>query len=70
MEAARDDLDDVPGAGDERFRFGDGKWGGDIRDCEHLGPSVPFNGVPTTGRRRQIAKREARLLVCAPLDRD
>jgi hypothetical protein len=70
MEVTRDNFDDVTGAGDERFHFCEGKWCGGVGYCKHLDPSVSFNNVPTTGRRGQISKREAGLLVRAPFDRD
>jgi hypothetical protein len=70
MKAARDDLHYVPGFRDERFRRGEGERRGGIRNGQHLGPCVAFDGVPTGGGRGEIAQREARLLVGAPPHRD
>src|SRR5215471_10333577 len=68
MEAARDDLDGVTGAGEERLRVVKGKRRSSVRDCEYLGPSLLFNDIPATRWLGQIAQREARFLVCASPD--
>ncbi len=69
VEAAGDNLDDVAGAGDERFYFGKRKRRGGVRDCEHLGPSFLFDGIPVSRRLGQIAQGEPRLLVGATADK-
>jgi hypothetical protein len=61
-------LDRRSGAGDERFNLGEGKWGGRVRDCEHLAPGVSLDDAPAAGRLGHIAKRDAHLGACPPPD--
>jgi hypothetical protein len=68
MEGARDGLDYLAGAGEDRFHLSEGKWCGCISHREHPGPSVSFNNIPTTRGRCQITQGNAGFLVGPLMD--